>query len=169
MLPIGIVVGVAAIFLAIQIWIDMRNSTDTEPLNEYLADDITNNGSTVGTTTATSTSMDQNISSGNGLIISDTKVGTGKEAKNGDTVVVNYTGKFTNGQTFDSSVGKAPFEFTIGAGQVITGWEMGVQGMKEGGTRRLSVPPELGYGAADYGPIPGNSTLLFEVELISVK
>lgn len=106
----------------------------------------------------------------NELKIEDIKVGTGEEAKPGDKVTVNYLGTFTDGRKFDSSYDrKEPFEFTLGAHQVISGWDEGVKGMKVGGKRKLTVPPEMGYGSEDYGPIPGNSTLLFEVELLAVK
>jgi peptidylprolyl isomerase len=96
--------------------------------------------------------------------------GKGKEAKTGNTVEVHYTGRFTNGKKFDSSLdSNKPFQFTLGAAKVIKGWDEGVVGMKEGGKRKLIVPPELAYGKDDYGPIPGNSTLVFEVELLKVK
>lgn len=104
------------------------------------------------------------------LVIQDVAVGTGDEAVPGDKVTVNYVGTFTNGQTFDSSIARGePFTFTLGAGQVIPGWDRGFVGMKVGGKRVLIVPPELGYGANDYGPIPGNSTLVFQVELLKVE
>ena len=104
----------------------------------------------------------------NGLVVQDTTVGTGAVAEAGDTVTVNYTGKLANGTVFDTSVGKTPFTFTLGAGQVIPGWDQGVAGMKVGGSRVLIIPPSLAYGAQDYGPIPANSTLTFEVDLLSV-
>ncbi len=103
------------------------------------------------------------------IIIEDTVVGTGQEALPGRQVTVEYTGKFTNGKVFDTSVGRGPFSFVLGAGQVIQGWDKGVVGMKVGGKRMLTVPPEYGYGANDYGPIPGGSTLVFEVELLGVE
>lgn len=105
----------------------------------------------------------------NSLVAQDELVGTGEVAAAGDTVTVNYTGKFQNGTVFDTSVGKSPFVFQLGAGQVIAGWDQGLQGMKVGGKRLLIVPPSLGYGSADYGPIPANSTLIFEVELLKVQ
>src|SRR5262249_46839102 len=98
--------------------------------------------------------------------------GKGKEAKKGDTVEVHYTGWLTNGKKFDSSVDrKKTFPFTLGAGEVIKGWDEGVAGMKEGGKRTLIIPPELAYGNREVGGglIPANSTLIFEVELIKVK
>jgi len=103
------------------------------------------------------------------IIIEDSEFGTGAEALPGREVTVNYTGTFTDGKVFDSSVGKQPFTFLLGSGQVIQGWDKGVVGMKVGGKRVLTVPPEYGYGANDYGPIPGESTLIFEVELLNVQ
>lgn len=103
------------------------------------------------------------------LVIEDITVGTGAEAKAGDTVTVHYTGWLTDGTEFDSSVGREPFQFPLGQGQVIPGWDQGVAGMKIGGQRRLTIPPDLGYGAAGAGGvIPPNATLIFEVELLSI-
>jgi FKBP-type peptidyl-prolyl cis-trans isomerase FkpA len=104
-----------------------------------------------------------------GLQYWDIKPGTGAEATLGKKVEVYYTGWFTNGKMFDSS-GKRPFPFSLGAGQVIKGWDEGVAGMKVGGKRQLRIPPELAYGAKGYpGVIPPNSTLVFDVELLGVK
>ncbi len=105
------------------------------------------------------------------LKIEDIKVGTGAEAENGDTVTVNYTGTLDDGTKFDSSLnpGRTPFSFVLGAGQVIKGWDLGVLGMKVGGERVLTIPPELGYGASGAGSsIPPNATLHFTVDLLSV-
>ena len=101
----------------------------------------------------------------------DIKVGEGKVATAGKTVVVHYTGWLTNGKKFDSSVDRMePFTFQLGAGQVIKGWDEGVAGMKEGGKRQLKVPATAGYGARGYPPvIPPNSTLIFDVELLKVR
>ncbi len=105
-----------------------------------------------------------------GLRITDEVVGTGAEAAVGKVVTVHYTGTFTNGTKFDSSVDRGmPFSFLLGAGQVIKGWDEGVQGMKVGGKRKLVIPPSLGYGSINRGPIPANSTLVFEVELLDIK
>ena len=104
------------------------------------------------------------------VLIQDEVVGVGDIAGAGNRVVVHYTGKFTEGKVFDSSVTRGePFQFVLGAGQVIKGWDEGIAGMRVGGKRILTIPPSLGYGANDYGPIPGNSTLIFEVELLKVE
>jgi FKBP-type peptidyl-prolyl cis-trans isomerase len=105
------------------------------------------------------------------LIIEDLTVGSGDEAVAGKTVIVHYTGWLTNGSKFDSSKDRNdPFDFRLGAGQVIQGWDQGVAGMKVGGKRKLTIPPELGYGSRGAGGvIPPNATLVFEVELLAVR
>ena len=107
----------------------------------------------------------------NGLIIEDLVVGEGTEAQDYNKVVVNYTGELEDGTVFDSSLnpGREPFTFTLGVGSVIKGWDLGVKGMKVGGKRKLTIPPELGYGERNTGVIPPNSTLLFEVDLLEVE
>ncbi len=104
-----------------------------------------------------------------GLVVQDETVGAGAEAKAGSLVSVNYTGKLENGTVFDTSVGKAPIQFPLGQGYVIKGWELGLLGMKVGGKRLLIIPPDMAYGDKATGPIPANSTLIFEVELVGVK
>lgn len=139
---------IALVIIAVLVVIGYRNGETTQ----------VDQGAAVGT-----------APSGNPLSIQDTLVGTGAEAKTGDTVTVHYVGKLTDGTTFDSSVDRGePFTFTLGAGQVIRGWDEGLVGMKVGGTRMLTISPEFGYGANAVGPIPANSTLIFEVQLISV-
>ncbi len=104
------------------------------------------------------------------LLIEDEVVGTGDEAKAGDKVEVNYVGTFIDGTKFDSSYDRnQTFSFTLGAGMVIQGWDQGVAGMKVGGKRKLTIPSDMAYGPNDYGSIPGGSTLIFEVELISIQ
>ena len=107
----------------------------------------------------------------NGLVIEDIKIGDGQEVEKFNIVTVNYTGLLEDGTKFDSSLnpGRTPFRFTVGAGQVIQGWDQGLIGMKIGGTRKLTIPPELGYGSRDNGPIPANSTLIFEIDLLGIE
>jgi FKBP-type peptidyl-prolyl cis-trans isomerase FkpA len=105
------------------------------------------------------------------LQVEDLKEGTGAEATPGKTVTVHYVGTLTNGQKFDSSRDRGQgFTFPLGAGRVIQGWDKGVAGMKVGGVRKLTIPPELGYGARGFPPvIPPSATLVFEVELLDVR
>jgi len=108
----------------------------------------------------------------NGLVIEDVVVGDGTEAKDYNKVVVNYTGTLEDGSIFDSSLkpGRTPFTFTLGAGSVIKGWDLGVKGMKVGGKRKLTIPSDLGYGDNGAGNvIPPGATLIFEVELLEVE
>ncbi len=112
--------------------------------------------------------METPESTSNGISIQDTTVGSGVVAEVGDVVVANYTGRLTDGTVFDSSEGKQPISFTLGAGQVIQGWDQGLVGMKEGGKRKLTISPAFAYGSRQVGPIPPNSTLVFDVELVKV-
>jgi FKBP-type peptidyl-prolyl cis-trans isomerase len=109
------------------------------------------------------------ITTASGLQYEILTAGSGPVAQPGQTVSVHYTGTLADGTEFDSSAGGDPIEFQLGTGGVIAGWEEGIAGMQVGEQRILIIPPELGYGAQDYGPIPGNSTLTFQVELMEIK
>jgi peptidylprolyl isomerase len=129
----------------------------------------------IAPTTATAQALGKTVTTPSGLQIIDTQVGTGATPRTGQTCVMHYTGWLyqngAKGQKFDSSLDRRqPFEFPIGRGQVIPGWDEGVASMKVGGKRTLIIPPNLGYGARGVGNvIPPNSTLIFEVELLGVK
>ena len=111
------------------------------------------------------------VKTSSGLQYSDLVVGKGREAHAGETATVHYTGTLVEGTKFDSSKDRnQPFSFRLGAGHVIKGWDEGVEGMKIGGTRKLVIPPDLGYGARGAGStIPPNATLIFQVELLGLR
>ena len=113
--------------------------------------------------------LDAMTKTASGLYIQDLTVGTGDEATSGTTVIVHYEGWLPNGTKFDSSRDRDPYSFLLGAGRVIRGWDEGVAGMRVGGIRKLVIPPALGYGVGGSLPtIPGNATLVFDVELLEV-
>lgn len=135
-------------------------------------DDVSTNPNPVTVTSTTSMQPTSNSAPVTELKVVDEVVGTGTEAKAGDSVTVQYVGSLMNGTVFDASRshGDQGFTFTLGAGQVIKGWDMGVAGMKVGGKRKLTIPASLAYGDQSVGGglIPANSSLIFEVELIKV-
>ena len=121
------------------------------------------------TPTAPQVDLSAMTQTASGLYVQDLEVGDGAEAVSGQTVVVYYSGWFQDGEKFDSALDRGvPFDFPLGAGQVIRGWDEGVAGMRVGGWRRLVIPPELAYGPDGRSGIPPNSTLVFDVELLDV-
>ena len=128
-------------------------------------------GSVAADNKETKNMADQTVTTESGLEYVDMVVGTGRQPEVGDTASVHYTGWLADGKKFDSSVDrKEPFSFRVGAGQVIKGWDEGVMGMKIGGKRKLTIPPQLGYGARGAGGvIPPNATLTFDVELLDLR
>lgn len=139
--------------LVYQLWLSPEE-TPEPPNVEIEVENLNNN-------------MENNIE---GLGIEILQQGDGEEAKDGDNVSVHYTGTLFDGTKFDSSLDRGqPFKFTLGQGQVIQGWDLGVKGMKVGEKRKLTIAPELGYGDRDMGSIQPNSTLIFEVELLEIK
>ena len=104
------------------------------------------------------------------LVVTDVQIGEGEEVKEGDTVTVNYIGTLQNGQEFDSSYKKGTsFSFKVGDDKVIEGWNKGMIGMKAGGQRIIIIPSDMAYGSEGYGPIPGNATVVYAIELLEVK
>ncbi len=159
---LGVLVGVLVVSISIYF---LFKSNSVEPagdinwVNDY---QLTNNEESMDNTKQPTA---------NNLIIEVLKPGSGTAAVNGDKVSVHYTGKLTNGQVFDSSVQRnEPFTFTLGAGQVIKGWDDGIVGMKPGEKRMLTIPASLAYGdKGAAGVIPPNATLIFEVELLTIN
>jgi FKBP-type peptidyl-prolyl cis-trans isomerase len=118
----------------------------------------------------TTTNNNSPVMSQEQLQVQDTLIGGGDTASTGDRVTVHYVGHFPDGRVFDSSIARnEPFQFVLGSGLVIKGWDLGVVGMRVGGKRTLVIPPSLGYGSQANGPIPGNSTLVFDIELLKVE
>ncbi len=165
---VAIMVGVAVLIglhFILDKPLETKSVTDSVKSTETKKETVTPKNQ-VTTTTKTTKTMDVTK-----LIIEDEKVGTGAEAKAGDTVTVHYVGTLLDGTMFDASRnhGDTGFTFTLGAGQVIKGWDQGVAGMKVGGKRKLTIPSDLAYGARAVGNIiPANSPLQFEVELLKV-
>jgi FKBP-type peptidyl-prolyl cis-trans isomerase len=143
-------------------------TTTTTGTTSTTSSSTTTTGATSSTDAATA---GKEITMPNGLKYVDMKVGDGQLAETGMTAQVHYTGWLTDGTKFDSSVDRGqPFSFKLGAGQVIRGWDEGVKGMRVGGKRKLTIPPDLGYGAAGAGGvIPPNATLVFDVELLGLQ
>jgi FKBP-type peptidyl-prolyl cis-trans isomerase len=114
--------------------------------------------------------QEASVSTSENLSVEDVQLGEGEEVKSGDTISVHYVGKLSDGTQFDSSIERGePLKFVVGEGMLIKGFDQGVIGMKLGGKRRLVIPPELGYGDQQVGPIPANSTIVFDVELVKIE
>src|SRR5882762_3093845 len=161
-------IGIVIVILAIPLLALTRPvAAQTTPVHKAPARKAAAKPATSGPTKVTGTPT----KTASGLEYWDIRVGTGAVAQIGQHVKVDYTGWLTNGKKFDSSVGTGkPFEFLIGAGQVIKGWDEGVAGMKVGGKRQLKIPGKLAYGAAGYpGLIPPDATLIFDVVLVAVR
>lgn len=131
--------------------------------------DVPSNPAVETYASALGVNISQMTRKGEALFVQDLTEGTGQEAIAGRSLDVRYSGWLVNGHRFDSNVGEAPFTFTLGRGQVISGWDQGVAGMKVGGKRKLVIGSALGYGRAGSGPIPPNATLVFDVELLAVR
>jgi len=168
---------ILVLFVAITVWFVIQKTKEVNKAAEIPAG---SGGSMPTATSALTPTPEANapvqqvqgkpVQYDNGLIVQDLVVGNGKSAQNGDTLSAHYSGTLENGTVFDSSYGRGqPIQFVLGSGQLIKGWELGLIGMKEGGKRKLIIPPSLGYGAQGAGGIiPPNATLIFEIELVSV-
>ncbi len=156
---LGVIIALAVIVIGIFIYRDYQARTVNTPTGAY----------PIGTLdTSIRAPSASAVTTASGLIYEDLQLGDGATAATGNTATVNYIGWLADGTSFDSNL-NASFSFTLGSGQVIAGWDEGVQGMKVNGTRLLVIPPSLGYGSTANGPIPANSTLTFEVQLVSLK
>ncbi len=164
----------AAAIIGIALWLKgAPNAPVIEPtVVPIVAGPTESPNSTAQNTPDTAPVSNNKITTKNGMTIEITKEGSGTAIVNGQIAVMQYTGTLTNGTVFDatSKRGGTPFEFTLGAGQVIKGWDQGILGMKVGEERTLTIPPELGYGPSGYPPvIPQNATLIFKVTLEGIK
>jgi peptidylprolyl isomerase len=167
---IGVIAFLVIVLIAFFVYRDYQTKLQASITPTPSSTSSTTAGSyPIGTLDTTPPSPSANaVTTTSGLVYEDLLVGDGATVKSGDTVSVNYTGWLEDGTKFDSSIDRGqPSEFTLG--QVIPGWNEGLVGMKVNGTRLLVIPPSLGYGSTANGPIPANSTLLFEVQLVSIK
>ncbi len=158
----SLVLAVVIVFILVAVAVWAQTSTQT-PVHRHVQ--------AVPNTAAPTKVIGDGVKTDSGLQYWDIRVGTGEVAKDGDHVKVHYTGWLTTGKKFDSSVdAHHPFDFTLGKGEVIKGWDEGITGMKVGGKRQLRIPPELAYGTNGYPPlIAPNATLIFDVQLLAVK
>ncbi len=162
-------IAIVIVFIAVVVGFWIKKAPVAEPVVEEVPQQVVTEEPK--TTEEPVIKKPNKITTIQGMKIETTKEGTGPEITNGKTAVVHYTGKLTDGKVFDSSVTRGtPFEFPLGAGMVIKGWDLGVLGMKVGEKRVLTIPSELAYGERGAGgAIPPNATLVFEVELLGIK
>lgn len=165
-----VIIALVLLVVAIFIYRDYSSRVAASATPTSASPSGTSSGSyPIGTLDTTPPAPSANaVTSATGLVYEDLNVGDGATAIKGNTVTVNYIGWLADGTSFDSNLSSA-FSFTLGSGKVIPGWDEGVQGMKVNGTRLLIIPPALAYGANANGPIPANSTLTFEVQLVAIK
>lgn len=180
LISLGVMVACVVVLVVSQFTMNRSEATaanlpTTEPIEQLsqggatsLVADTSSPPTTVLTTTAKKVEASPNyVTTPSGLKYLDLVEGSGAAPQSGQTVTVHYIGTLENGNKFDSSRDRGdPFQFKLGAGQVIKGWDEGIASMKVGGRRQLVIPPELGYGSRGIGPIPPNSTLIFDVELL---
>ncbi|MEI6316312.1 MAG: FKBP-type peptidyl-prolyl cis-trans isomerase [bacterium] len=171
-----LLLGVLVVALAVVgIIIYVRSRFETTETKSQINENVTETSATSASAVLPTLVLNQSITTASGLQITKTTEGTGTAtATVGSSITVNYTGMFDNGKAFDSSTDKAfghvaPLPLTLGVGQVIKGWDEGILGMKVGEKRHLVIPASLAYGPNGYGPIPGNATLTFDVQLVSLK
>ena len=162
---------ILVIIIAVAVWFFIQKSrTASDSQKDIIS--IMATESPTPMTSPVSNSGDQEgwIKFPNGLEYKDIVIGTGREAKEGNFVTAHYSGTLADGTKFDSSYDRGqPFSFILGGGMVIKGWDIGLVGMKIAGKRKLIIPPDLGYGPRANGPIPANSTLFFDIELVGVS
>ncbi len=171
LLRVGVMLVCVVVLVVAQITGEKQNTVIAAPLSQQVTTNPTQNSNVIASATMSNLESNENlITTPSGLKYKELQEGTGVTPEKGQTVTVHYTGTLTDGSKFDSSRDRnQPFSFTIGAGQVIKGWDEGLSTMKVGGRRQLVIPPELGYGTRGIGPIPPNSTLIFDVELLKVN
>jgi len=162
-----IALGVSIFFIFLGLYLTLTTNVLTRENNDLKATVIE------PTLVAVSDEGSININNDNNSIsmkVNDIKIGEGEEVKEGDEVVVHYSGTLSNGEEFDNSkLRNQPFKFKVGKGMVIKGWDEGILGMKSGGVRVLVIPPDMAYGSAGIGPIPPNATLTFTIELLEIE
>ncbi len=172
---IGIVIAIIVVILAVVGYKQFGTSVEAPQIEGNLGTTETVNvlptgSELIGKENNSKMNPVQVIKKDSGLVVEILQEGAGEPVKSGDMVSVDYRGQFTNGQIFDESYKRGQqFQFKVGAGMVIAGWDEGLLGMKVGEKRRLTVPSNLGYGPNDYGPIPGGSTLIFDIELHKIN